>query len=69
MPRWNWSATPQRGSPARRRTVCLTCAKMIVNAGIRRIVFSGDYPDPLARQMLEQAGIALGQVAVEPISA
>jgi dCMP deaminase len=46
---------------------CLTCAKMIVNVGIRRIVFAGDYPDPLARQILEQAGVALEQVFVEPL--
>lgn len=46
---------------------CLTCAKMIVNVGIRRIVFAGDYPDPLAREMLEQAGIALEQVVLEPL--
>ena len=49
---------------------CLTCAKMIVNVGIRRIVFAGDYPDLQARQVLEQAAVALEQVAVEliPIS-
>ncbi|HET6947928.1 MAG TPA: dCMP deaminase family protein [bacterium] len=44
---------------------CLTCAKMIVNAGIRRIVFAGDYPDPLALEMLRQAGVTLDRVAVE----
>lgn len=44
---------------------CLTCAKMIVNAGIRRIVFAGDYPDPLALEMLQQAGVTLDRVAVE----
>jgi dCMP deaminase len=38
---------------------CLTCAKMIVNAGLVRVVFAGDYPDPLARQVLEDAGVAL----------
>ncbi len=38
---------------------CLTCAKMILNAGIRRVVFAGDYPDPAARSMLETAGVEL----------
>jgi len=49
---------------------CLTCAKLIVNAGIRRIVFSGEYPDPLALEMLRQAGIALDRLIleVEPIA-
>ena len=34
---------------------CITCSKMIINAGIKRIVFQGKYPDLLARQMLEEA--------------
>ena len=46
---------------------CLTCAKMIVNAGIRRIVFAGDYPDPLALEMLQRAGVTLDRVAVEAV--
>jgi dCMP deaminase len=41
---------------------CLTCAKMILNAGITRVVFAGDYPDPLARRVLEDGGVALLQV-------
>jgi dCMP deaminase len=38
---------------------CLTCAKMILNGGIRRVVFTGDYPDQVAREMLEAAGVEL----------
>jgi dCMP deaminase len=41
---------------------CLTCAKMILNAGIRRVVFAGDYPDQVAREMLEAAGVELVRV-------
>lgn len=44
---------------------CLTCAKMIVNVGIRRIVFAGDYPDPLALQMLTEARVVLERIALE----
>lgn len=36
---------------------CVLCAKMSINAGIRRIVFRGDYPDKLAMDMLEEGGI------------
>jgi dCMP deaminase len=36
---------------------CVVCAKMIINAGIVRIVYCGDYPDALARDMLREAGI------------
>jgi dCMP deaminase len=38
---------------------CLTCAKMIINAGIRRVVFAGHYPDPHAVAFLQDAGVEL----------
>lgn len=38
---------------------CLTCAKMIINAGITRIVYGGDYPDDLAHQFLREAAVTL----------
>lgn len=46
---------------------CLTCAKMILNAGIRRVVFAGDYPDPTARSMLESAGAELVHLEMVPL--
>lgn len=36
---------------------CITCAKMIINAGLVRVVCQSAYPDPLARQMLDEAGV------------
>ena len=36
---------------------CLICAKMIINAGIREIVISGDYPDKMAKDFLREAGV------------
>jgi dCMP deaminase len=38
---------------------CVLCAKMLINVGIRRIYFDGDYPDELARAMLREAGVDL----------
>ena len=38
---------------------CFTCAKMIINAGIQRIVCANSYPDAMAREMLDEAGISL----------
>ena len=38
---------------------CITCAKMLINAGVTRIVYHGEYPDELAREMLAQAGVEL----------
>jgi dCMP deaminase len=36
---------------------CSICAKMIINAGIVKVVFKGDYPDELAMDLLQEAGI------------
>ena len=36
---------------------CSICAKMMINAGIKKVVFKGDYPDELAMGLLEEAGI------------
>jgi len=36
---------------------CVICAKMLINAGIKRIVIKEGYPDELAREMLEEAGL------------
>ena len=38
---------------------CLTCAKMIINAGLVRVVYAGEYPDPYSAQFLLEAGVAL----------
>lgn len=36
---------------------CVICAKMIINAGITRIVVKEGYPDELAVDVLEEAGL------------
>ena len=38
---------------------CVVCAKMIINAGIKRVIFSGSYSDRLSENMMEEAGIEL----------
>jgi len=38
---------------------CVHCAKSIINAGIRRIVYARDYPDELALRLLSEAGVQL----------
>jgi len=42
---------------------CLTCAKMIVNAGIARIVYDEPYPDAVAERMLGEAAVELVRFA------
>jgi len=36
---------------------CIICAKMMINAGISRLVYKGDYPDKLAKQILKESGM------------
>ncbi|NLM12983.1 MAG: cytidine deaminase [Epulopiscium sp.] len=38
---------------------CVMCAKMAINAGIKRIVFKGAYPDELSLELLKEAGIEM----------
>ncbi|HHW26975.1 MAG TPA: dCMP deaminase family protein [Firmicutes bacterium] len=38
---------------------CSMCAKMIINAGIRRVVYREEYPDPLSRELLSGAGVSV----------
>ena len=38
---------------------CTTCVKAMATAGIRRVVFDGDYPDELACQLAKEAGMEL----------
>lgn len=44
---------------------CLICAKLLLNVGIKRIVFEGHYPDPLALEMLKNADVELVHYAGE----
>ncbi|MFH0838819.1 MAG: cytidine/deoxycytidylate deaminase family protein [Candidatus Omnitrophota bacterium] len=38
---------------------CIICAKMLINAGIREVVITNWYPDKLAKEFLDEAGISL----------
>lgn len=41
---------------------CILCAKMIINAGVKRVVIEEGYPDEAAAQMLLEAGIAVERI-------
>ncbi len=41
---------------------CILCAKMIIGARIKRLVFRGHYPDELARKMLEESGLEIVRI-------
>ncbi len=36
---------------------CFICAKMIINAGIKTIIYKEGYPDEFAKEILKEAGI------------
>ena len=38
---------------------CIICAKMIINAGIKEIIVREGYPDQMAREILEEAGLKI----------
>ncbi len=38
---------------------CQVCAKMIINAGLKRVVYAGHYPDEIAIKYLRLAGIQI----------
>ena len=44
---------------------CLTCAKMVANAGLVRIVYGSPYPDPVAEQLLQDASVELVRFSQE----
>ena len=38
---------------------CVLCAKMLINAGIKKIFYYEDYPDQLSLDLLNEAGVEL----------
>jgi len=40
-------------------TPCVVCAKMLINAGVKEIVYSGEYPDDLAKKMIGESKIKI----------
>ncbi len=36
---------------------CNMCAKMVVNAGIVKVIYEGDYPDDYSKEIFRQGGI------------
>ena len=41
---------------------CAICAKLIINAGIKEVIFAEGYPDDLAETFLNSAGVRLRQM-------
>ena len=43
---------------------CSICARLIINAGIKRVVFAADYPDPLTDFMFRETGVVAEHLPV-----
>ena len=46
---------------------CSTCTKMIINAGIKKLVLGSDYPDQLGRDLIREAGIETKYLSLDPV--
>ena len=40
---------------------CSICAKMIINVGIKKVIFQGDYPDDFAMEFLREGGVEMAR--------
>ena len=46
---------------------CVICAKMIINAGIKEIVFTEGYPDELSQDFFNEANIVVRKFSAENV--
>ena len=42
---------------------CNSCAKMIINAGITRVIYEGDYPDEFSQVLFRESGLEVFRYA------
>lgn len=45
---------------------CIICSKMIINAGISRIIYAEGYPDSLAAEMIQESGVVVEAFTAKP---
>ena len=43
---------------------CVNCSKLLISAGVVKIVYESAYPDPVASELLAEAGVALVRLRV-----
>ncbi|TGE34121.1 dCMP deaminase family protein [Desulfosporosinus sp. Sb-LF] len=44
---------------------CVLCTKLLINVGIKRVIYTHSYPDQFALAMAQEAGLVLVQLAEE----
>ena len=40
-------------------TPCVVCVKMLINAGVTEIIYAGEYPDELAKQLMSESTLKI----------
>lgn len=40
-------------------TPCVVCVKMLINAGVQEIIYAGEYPDALAKKMIDESSLKI----------
>jgi len=40
-------------------TPCVVCVKMLINAGVTEIIYAGEYPDDLAKQLMSESTLKI----------
>jgi dCMP deaminase len=40
---------------------CVNCSKLLISAGVQKIIYDVGYPDPVASELLAEAGVAIVQ--------
>ena len=40
-------------------TPCVVCVKMLINAGVTEIIYAGEYPDNLAKIMMDESDLKI----------
>lgn len=48
---------------------CNTCAKMIINAGISRVIYEGDYPDDFSLELFRESHLEVFRLTPEGLEA
>ena len=46
---------------------CAGCSKLLISAGVERIVFRDAYPDPVGEMLLREAGVPFEQFRPDPV--
>ena len=46
---------------------CVLCTKLLINAGIKRVIYTYSYPDQLASEMSREAGLEMVQFSEETL--